>query len=164
VNKPVYDDLNFEPFKSEYESSFPDAPIPLYESSNIFTDKFIPFSDIPAQFSENLYLGNMNNRSALGDTFNKVKLSSTYWFNSLFNNSTEINRGYVPVPLHLFEDLDKDFDDKLEGEKINEILNQIELNNDSIIKSLAAYKIPAPVYKLIIKKIIYLSLQYSSNE
>ncbi|GFP74899.1 hypothetical protein [Clostridium fungisolvens] len=185
MDKPINDDLSFEPFIGEYDSPFSENLLSTYDNTKSFSDNFVPFSEnsVPflensAPFSENvvpftensmpftnnLYLNGFNNRSAIGDNFNKIKLSSTYWFNSLFNSSTEINRGYVPVPVQLFEDIDNDFDDKLTSDKVNQIFGKIEENNSSIMKSLEAYKIPFPVSKMIVKKLIALSIKYSSKE
>ncbi|GFZ31902.1 hypothetical protein CSC2_24280 [Clostridium zeae] len=185
MDKPINDDLSFEPFVGEYDSPFSENLLSTYDNTKLSSDKFVPFSEdnVPflensAPFSENavpftenstpftnnLYLNGFNNRSSIGDNFNKIKLSSTYWFNSLFNNSTDINRGYVPVPVQLFEDIDNDFDDRLTSDKVNEIFSKIEENNSSIIKSLEAYKIPFPVSKMIVKKLIALSIKYSSKQ
>lgn len=185
MDKPINDDLSFEPFIGEYDSPFSENLLPTSDNASLFSDKFVPFSEgnVPflensAPFSENavpftensipftnnLYLNGFNNRSSIGDNFNKIKLSSTYWFNSLFNSSTEISKGYVPVPVQLFEDIDNDFDDRLTSDKINQIFSKIEENNSSIMKSLEAYKIPFPVSKMIVKKLIALSIKYSSKE
>jgi hypothetical protein len=183
MDKPINDDLCFEPFIGEYDSSFSEnllsnsdnrlsdkfVPfsennVPFLENSAPFSENVVPFTENSLPFTNNLYLNGFDNRSAIGDNFNKIKLSSTYWFNSLFNNSTEINRGYVPVPVQLFEDIDNDFDDRLTSDNVNQIFRKIEENNSSIMKSLEAYKIPFPVSKMIVKKLISLSIKYSSKE
>ncbi|MBL4932446.1 hypothetical protein [Clostridium paridis] len=86
--------------------------------------------------------------------------------NNLFLSTQSQNVINPPDPLTLIRTIDEDEDDSLFIEEIkaaNDVLNKIEQNNPGLISSLRAYNIPKSTYKMIVKRIIALSLKYNEN-
>lgn len=92
-----------------------------------------------------------------------ISSDTLYSYNSSENRFPDVQEIVSMLNIPYDEDnsgLDRDGTDK----KINNIYETIEKNYSEIIKTLESYKIPLPVSKLIVRKIIRISVKYSKKE
>lgn len=128
--------------------------------------KFIPFdyyNDFPLNSSFNMDL-NLSSNS------------------SLFRDSTNISVNEIPFsttrtpskdssPLDVLSTLDLSFEDeeeenelyRVENVKVNKVLDEIEKKHPGVMATLKAYKIPQPICKMIVKRVIRLTLLYKDK-
>ena len=180
-------DLNLVPFKSPMPSNMmPVGWIPIFSFSNMNSAN----NPFPAPNFSNLYNPNMNNNMpSLGNMNSNMgsnmssnnpnifpsdeNIDNLYSYNksnsSSFNpgsmNSPNINRSenISDVLRNYTADLDEDVDlcrhclDK----RIDKVYKKIQEKDPEIISMLVEnYNIPCPIAKIIVRKIIKLSLQY----
>lgn len=87
-------------------------------------------------------------------------------------NYTQNNSSRIPTPSEALINLDMDIDiDELNGldrtccdNKIDDIYSKIENEHSGIFTTLASYKIPHPISKIIIRRLIKLTLLYCEKE
>lgn len=184
--KELYDDSNFYPFDgmvSEKKYDF---------SSNIYSSAPNLSSPIQPSFLENFSEGfpydlglNQESPFDLGTQdcflpFGGIVNSNTgipFADNTLDKNNTLYTIQSMPDTFDLLKDVDEDLDNNYDSraldyidratfkpKDVEYILSQIENNNPAIIKTLMAYRIPYPVAKLLLRRIVKLSLTYYSNK
>lgn len=97
----------------------------------------------------------------------ETKESELYcYYNSITPCTNEKDQERVPSPSDILMNLSFDVDEILSDKRSktsiqsNSILESIEKNEPNIIAAFSSYKIPYPVTKVLLKKIIKLSLDY----
>ncbi|MDQ0149685.1 hypothetical protein ACFO6R_15770 [Eubacterium multiforme] len=100
------------------------------------------------------------------------KSTELYSYNKVSNEDLEYNYN-LPTPTDILRDFDMDLnEDELLGNlerypyKCNseEIFQKIRRNNPMILKTLESYRIPFPIAKTLIKRIITLTNNYCNRE
>ncbi len=69
----------------------------------------------------------------------------------------------IPSPMQLLRKYSYELDDENQRSEVESIYSNIEKNHHNVIDSLIEYKIPVPIAKVITKKIVKLSLEYSKE-
>lgn len=119
------------------------------------------------------------------DYYSDFPLNSSFKFNFNLNNQNLAFRNAIPEinnisftkptlsskdssPLDVLNTLDLSFEDeeeekelyRVENVRVNKVLDEIEKKHPGVMATLKAYNIPQPISKMIIKRIIRLSLLY----
>lgn len=92
-----------------------------------------------------------------------ISSDTLYSYNSSENRFPEIQEIISMLNIPYYED-NSSSDRNDADKKINSIYETIEKKYSEIIKTLESYKIPLPVSKLIVRKIIRISVKYSKKE
>lgn len=149
-------DIHFIPptFSSDFRQDFlPD------QNPNEFLDLYP--SETESQFLYCYYssFGNCNNTN--------VNTSSS---NNNPNNVTINNNARIPMPSEVLMNFDLDLDEDIDLERnccennIDSIYDSIVKNNPGIFSALSTYRIPSPIAKIIIRRVIKLTLSYCEKD
>lgn len=111
-----------------------------------------------------------NNSTFINNTIINEKPSNSTEKDTTKNNIKSTNLSQVPTPSEVLRHLNLTLEDDIDLErksydkKINKIYKHIEEDCPGIIKVLCEYNIPEPIYKLLLKKTIKLSLNHCKRE
>lgn len=117
----------------------------------------------------------MNNNNSSTDLFpSETEESQLYCYYSSFGDCSEKNDKFnlnmnIPTPSEILRNFDLDLDETTDLERchsksdVDKIFAKIEKRNPGILATFASYRIPYPIAKVIIKRIIKLSLLYSDK-
>lgn len=130
--------------------------------------------------NSNNYNGyNTSTNSSLNLYPSETENQFLYCYYSSFGDCKENNKNYnknnnsrIPTPSEALINLDMDIDlDELNGldrtcrdNNIDDIYSKIENEHSGIFTTLASYKIPYPISKIIIRRLIKLTLLYCEKE
>lgn len=152
-------------------------PDEKYMSQISIDDMDITF--VPPSFATSLFRNepNVNNStdSSLELFPSETKSSQLYCYYSSFNdcdkkNSKIISTMRIPTPSEILQNFDLDLDESEDLERddskndVDRIYLQIEKKNPSILATFSAYGIPIPITRVIIKRLIKLSLLYHNKK
>ncbi len=104
---------------------------------------------------------NNSSSSSMGSMNMGYYNNNTPFYSNTLNNPPRILDCLKDFDLNIDRDIDalrNDSDDYIE-----EIFNNIEQNNPKTFNLLKAYNVPYPIQKLLIKRIISLTIDYNSN-
>lgn len=137
---------------------------------------------IPPTFSSKVRMSELFNNSAnsyLNLYPSETETEFLYCYYSSFGdcddnnkNNVKSNDSRIPTPSEVLMNLEMDLDlDELNGldrtccdNDINTIYSLIEKNNSGVFTTLSSYKIPYPIAKIIVRRIIKLTLSYCEKE
>lgn len=88
-------------------------------------------------------------------SYNEDRFDDNYLINTI--NPLDILRNFDLSPEYY------DYRNESDSNNIDSIFNKIEKNNPGILATMKAYRIPYPIAKLLIKKIISLTLRYEQR-
>ena len=118
--------------------------------------------DILYSYNKDSSKQNNNSSSSSMDSMNiGYYNNNTPFYSNTLNNPPRILDCLKDFDLNIDRDIDalrNDSDDYIE-----EIFNNIEQNNPKTFNLLKAYNVPYPIQKLLIKRIISLTIDYNSN-
>ncbi|WP_024615201.1 hypothetical protein [Clostridium sp. Ade.TY] len=167
------DETIFEPF--DIDSSFRNLSSgfsPNIDPVNLNIEGFLNFdSKIPQILGSQFDLRKQAIEDALGNS------NELYCYNKAISNEFE-SEFNVPIPTEILRNFDMDLDenDLLDNYNNNfrpinqnncnpnEIFEKIRINNPMILKTMESYKIPFPIAKTLIKRIIKLTNMYCCRE
>lgn len=171
VNNNNSDDLNLVPFNATSPSSTPIGWIPVFsfnKMNQVNSPFMLPNFSTPTQIAANNSLSSSNTsvENFPSDenienlySYNKSNPPTTTTTTTTNNRDDEIISSIRNLTCNLDEDTDlcRNCSDK----RINKIYSKIEEKNPEIISLLVEeYRIPCPIVKTLIRKIIKMSLQY----
>ncbi|SFD33188.1 hypothetical protein [Clostridium uliginosum] len=185
-------DINFVPLKSYYNSEYKLSSLtPFIDMNNsIFNNNYThnnqfqrAFSnyEMPSSVPISTTNSNVENNSNNNDSYLNLFPSETSeselysYYNALNKNITNTNTNEnssmrILTPEEILRNFDLDLDENIDLERaccnndINKIYSEIEKKHPAILSTLSAYKIPYPISRVIIKRLIKLSLNYCSKE
>ena len=135
---------------------------PIPENSNMNSSSDNNNDDILYSYNKDSSSQNNNsNPSSMGSTNMGYYSTSTPFYANGLNTPPRI--------FDCLKDFDIDIDKDIEtlrsdiNDYVEEIFNNIESNNPNTFSLLNTYSVPYPIQKLLIKRIIRLTLDYSSN-
>lgn len=91
-------------------------------------------------------------------------------FGDCNNNVTVNSNARVPMPSEVLMNFDLDLDESTDLERaccendVNGIYDLIVKNNSGIFSTLSAYRIPSPIAKILVRRLIKLTLSYCEKE
>ena len=171
------DNLEFESFSNQV--SIPHNIFPNLASSNSLSNGLISLAAPPMNTTP---LIPIDIQQLIGDEKTDINIPSQENIEVLKqynkNQKSQSKRTSSPVPLEgdiMPQDILKYYDLSLEinddylrkgasTKKINEVFNYLEDTDENIFKALNAYRVPLPISKAIIKKIINISIDYIDKE
>ena len=137
--------------------------------------KFVPPSFINKKFRNNLS-SNVDNNLNLDLFPSETGLPKLCYYSNEFENSTNrstnvnIDNDIIPTTFDALRGLDLDLDESEDLERIhsdndvNKIYSKIEKSHPGIFATLYSYRIPRPIARVIIKRLIRLTLSYCERE
>ncbi|MBW6408631.1 hypothetical protein [Clostridium weizhouense] len=174
-------DLSIATPLNNFNKSLFNNNIPFYFRNNTISNVNEPFNN--KEYSE-LYPSETKN-SELHSYYNELNTNNTITTNTTNNNAYDNNMlnnnlfsedttnnitKRVLTPDEILRNFDLDLDESMDLERscsdnsVNKIYAKIAKENSAIINTLSSYNIPSPVSRLIIKRIIKLSLKYCNEE
>lgn len=143
------------------------APLTPYPNTIPNIDSNIPLNEYTGNFDSNKeFKGNAN----MGNTNMELEFPSELEDNFLYSyNEPKVNERYLDNSVNVLDIL-RNFDISLDfstsesrknnctENEVNKIFSLIEKDNPGILATMKAYRIPYPITKLLIKKIIKISL------
>ncbi|MGG7176640.1 hypothetical protein ACQPU1_03530 [Clostridium paraputrificum] len=133
-------------------------------SNNNSEDLFPDESNSNTLYSYN----NTNENSNETQNINNSKPNKSNNMNNTSTNQNDINRS--PNPIDLLRDFDLDLDEDVDlvrnccNGHINKIYKEIEQDSPGVLSLLEAYNIPRPMGKLIIRRVIKISVNHCKRE
>ena len=137
--------------------------------------KFVPHSFINKKFRNNLSSNVRNNLNL--DLFpSETGLPKLCYYSNEFedsaNRNTNVNiaNDAIPTTFDALRGLDIDLDETEDLERVhsendaNKIYSKIEKSHPGIFATLYSYRIPRPIARVIIKRLIRLTLSYCERE
>lgn len=115
---------------------------------------------------------NNNNNSNQSQNYNNNNSSQFPNYNSSNNNNGQFQR-YTPsdpTPSEILRDMDLDIEDLCDPDRkkcdkdVDRIYSMIERNNRGLFTTFSSYRIPYPIAKILIKRIVKLTLSYCEKE
>ena len=167
-------DIKFQPFNSNIDGNSPFIgwiPILFYNSSTMNFPNANMGNNTLTNMVSPMPLNNFpmpNNNNSI--TNNIADLYSYNKKNKKNNDNSMMSRNSSFIPSDLLRDFDLDLDEDTDlarnccNSDIDKIYNYIEENNSGTISLLQAYDIPLPIIKLIIKRVIKISINTSKEE
>ncbi|GAA0077518.1 hypothetical protein UT300005_18960 [Clostridium sp. CTA-5] len=192
-SKNTYD-INFFPLKTDLNFNYDlSLTTPLNNFNKSLFNNNIPFYfrndtifNSNEQFNNKQYSELFPSEtvgSELHSYYNELNANMSNNNNNLFNtnnpntntsntNNPNINNNIkrILTPDEILRSFDLDLDESMDLERnccdndINKIYAKIEKENPAIINTLSSYNVPSPISRLIIKRIIKLSLKYCNKE
>lgn len=134
--------------------------------------KFVPHSCINKKFRDNLSSNNLNL-----DLFpSETGLPKLCYYSEEFENSTNRNTNIniandaIPNTFDALRGMDIDLNETEDLERVhydndvNKIYSKIERSHPGIFATLYSYRIPRPIARVIVKRLIRLTLSYCERE
>lgn len=176
--------IGFPPLNLELNKPFVGEPLKLLSSPLMPYPTNVPSLDESNLSSLNSNIGKLNQPEKLPKLPNtntaqsiietNLEYPSEVDSNDLYSyNKPRLNEDYdfnLVNPLDILRQFDLYDEDILESYRgsplsndVNEIYMQIEKNNALLLATMKSYRIPYPIAKLLIKKVIKLTLDYSKK-
>ena len=156
------EDINFRPLLDELGlKNMTLGWIPVFFPGSAIPTPFIP-PTIPAQFNGTFPSNGMTNTVEPQPQYQEYMNSIP---NDSLNNVDKTNSTMMQA-LRAFDlDLNEETDlSRVPPNRVDRILSDIENNNPGAFSLLDAYRIPRPIIRLIVKRIIRLTLNYCKDD
>ena len=172
------DDLSFVPLNVKQElnpinSSFPllmnlnNLTTPPSPITNLQQGNSVPIMVYPTDVPDMYLYNNINSTKETNLQYpDQVSSDDLYSYNESRYDNNYIYNCINPIDILRNFDLNIDEYDtraNVSDNSIDNIFTSIEKNNPGILGTMKAYRIPYPIAKLIIKKIIFLTLKYEKG-
>jgi len=157
-------DINFRPLLDELGlKNLTMGWIPVFFPSGSMNNGSIPGTMTPIQTPQG-YTGPQTTTSGMNSTTMPSQQYQQYQTPipmSGFNNADQSNSNMMQALRDFDLDLNEEEDlSRVPPNRVDQIFREIERNNPGAFSLLDAYKIPPPIIKLIVRRIIRLTLYY----
>ena len=139
--------------------------------------KFVPLSVINKSLRDDVYI-NVNNNHNLDLFPSETGLPELCYYSNESEDSKSRNTNFdmntakdtLPTTFDVLRSLDLDLDETEDLERVNsdndvnKIYSKIEKGNPGIFATLYSYRIPRPIVRVIVKRLIRLTLSYCNRE
>lgn len=158
----------FEPFEVTNPYNNLNGWAPIINIDNINTDSLNNYISSKVPYS----LGSQINLSDENIDDNLRSSSELYSYNNTSRTSYNYYNDDVPTPTDILREFDMDLDENelLDSYTVyrkdcnpEQIFQKIRVNNPLILRTMDSYKIPFPIAKTLIKRIITLTNNYCNN-
>lgn len=146
--------------------------------SEVNLKKDSDFYFTPPSFDESIFRDNPNDQN--DNNFvelypDETEQSELYCYYNISKDCEKKNtkdsdktKNRTPTPFDILRGLDLDFEETLEPYKnsddVDEIYSEIELKNPGLYETFAKYGVPDPIYQVITKRLIKLTLLYHNKK
>ena len=171
-------DICFVPLNIKQELNPINSSFPLLMNLNTLTTPISPVSNLQQNtpmpimpYPENIPDMNLSNNTSQNEQNqleypDEINPDDLYSYNESRDSENYIYTSINPVDILRNFNFNIDSDETRDNstyKSIENIFDLIEKNNPSILSTMKAYRIPYPVAKLLIKKIISLTLKYGKR-
>lgn len=164
---PNFNNMNFHPFLNELGlKNLTMGWIPVFFSSGSMQSIMTP-PQMPQEFTQAPPMTQTPPTTGMTTTA-EPSLQYQGYMNSLpMNGLNNIDQSNSTM-MQALRDFDLDFDEendlsRVPPNRVDQILMEIERNNPGAFSLLQTYKIPSPIIKLIVRRIIRLTLDYCKD-